>query len=103
MAGSCGDSRRLARHATEMNTADVIGDAMADYLLANGTNKAPARRAPAHMAAWLATHGYRIVRCPGPGPFDPGAPDHVLGSPPGSTGRPATTSSIRSCVRSAPH
>jgi hypothetical protein len=45
---------------------------MTDYLLANGTNKAPATQAPAHMASWLDARGYRIVRSPGPGQVDPG-------------------------------
>jgi hypothetical protein len=44
---------------------------MTDYLLANGTNKAPATRAPAHMASWLDARGYRIVRLPDR-PVDPG-------------------------------
>ena len=35
---------------------------MTDYLLATGTNKAPATRAPDHMAAWLEARGYRLVR-----------------------------------------
>jgi hypothetical protein len=55
-----------------VNTAAVISSAMTDYLLANGTNKAPARLAPAHMATWLDARGYRIVRFPGPGSVDPG-------------------------------
>jgi hypothetical protein len=61
-----------------VNTAAVIGDAMTDYLLAAGTNKAPATRAPAHMAAWMRSRGYQVVRSPacGPagGPADPGDP-----------------------------
>jgi hypothetical protein len=44
-----------------VNTANLIGYAMTDYLLAAGTNKAPATGAPAHMAAWLEARGYRIV------------------------------------------
>jgi hypothetical protein len=59
-----------------MNTAAVIGDAMTDYLLAAGTNKAPANRAPAHMAAWMRSHGYRIVRSP-VDTVDPGDPQQV--------------------------
>ena len=50
---------------------------MTDYVLANGTNRAPAGLAPAHMASWLGARGYRIVRSPGPGPVDPGDPDLV--------------------------
>lgn len=50
---------------------------MTDYLLASGTNKAPASRAPAHMAAWLEARGYRIVRSPAPRPFDPGNRDEI--------------------------
>jgi hypothetical protein len=55
-----------APHATldTVNTAAVIGNAMTDYLLASGTNKAPATRAPAHMAGWLESHGYQLVRSP---------------------------------------
>jgi hypothetical protein len=60
-----------------MNTAAVIGSAMTDYLLASGTNKAPATRAPAHMAAWLEAHSYRIVRSPATGQVDPGDTDQV--------------------------
>jgi hypothetical protein len=55
----------------------MISSAMTDYLLANGTNKAPATLAPAHMAAWLDARGYRIVRSPGPGSTDPGDADLV--------------------------
>jgi hypothetical protein len=47
-----------------VNTAAVISAAMTDYLLAAGTDKAPATRAPAHMAAWLERRGYRVVRSP---------------------------------------
>jgi hypothetical protein len=50
---------------------------MTDYLLANGTNKAPATLAPAHMASWLDARGYRIVRSPDQGPVDPGDPELV--------------------------
>ena len=50
---------------------------MTGYLLANGTNKAPAVQAPAHMAAWLEARGCSIVRCAGPGPADPGDFDLV--------------------------
>jgi hypothetical protein len=59
-----------------MDTAAVIGDAMTDYLLAAGTNKAPATRAPAHMAAWMRSRGYRIVRSTA-GPVDPCDPHQV--------------------------
>jgi hypothetical protein len=55
----------------------MISSAMTDYLPANGTNKAPAAQAPAHMAAWLEARGYCIVRSPGPGPADPGDLDLV--------------------------
>jgi hypothetical protein len=55
----------------------VIADAMTDYLLASGTNRAPATRAPAHMAAWLEARGYRIVRSPAPRPADPGDRDEI--------------------------
>jgi hypothetical protein len=50
---------------------------MTDYFLANGTNKAPAAMAPAHIASWLGSRGYRIVRLPVPGPVDPSDPDLV--------------------------
>jgi hypothetical protein len=50
---------------------------MTDYLLANGTNKAPATLAPAYMASWLDARGYRIVRSPDHGPVDPGDADLV--------------------------
>lgn len=48
----------------------MIANAMTDYLLASGTNKAPATRAPAHMAAWLDARGYRLVRPPAPHPAE---------------------------------
>jgi hypothetical protein len=38
---------------------------MTDYLLTNGTNRAAAAQAPAHMAQWLEAKGYRIVRSSG--------------------------------------
>jgi hypothetical protein len=44
---------------------------MTDYLLAAGTDKAPATRAPEHMAAWLEARGYELVRSPAGGPADP--------------------------------
>jgi hypothetical protein len=50
---------------------------MTDYFLANGTNKAPATLAPAHIASWLEARGYHIVRFPVPGPVDPGDQDLV--------------------------
>jgi hypothetical protein len=45
---------------------------MTDYLLTNGTNRAAAAQAPAHMAEWLEAKGYRLVRSSGP--FDPQDP-----------------------------
>lgn len=48
---------------------------MTDYLLAAGMNKAPARNAPAHMAAWLQARGYQLIRRPRV--VDPGDPDQV--------------------------
>jgi hypothetical protein len=60
-----------------VNNAAVIGSAMTDYFLANGTNKAPAVLAPAHIASWLDARGYRIVRLPTTRPVDPGDPDLV--------------------------
>ncbi|MFD1523635.1 hypothetical protein [Pseudonocardia yunnanensis] len=53
-----------------MDTATVIANAMTDYLLASGTNKAPATRAPVHMAAWLDARGYRLVRPSAPHPAE---------------------------------
>lgn len=53
-----------------VDTAALLGDAMTDCLLAAGTTTAPASRAPEHTAAWLRTHGYRIVRTPRGGPAD---------------------------------
>jgi hypothetical protein len=50
---------------------------MTDYFLANGTNKAPAAQAPAHIASWLDARSYRIVRLPATGPVDPGDQDLV--------------------------
>ena len=60
-----------------VNTAFVIGDAMTDYLLAAGTNTAPASGAPAHMAAWMESRGYRIVRSLALRPGEPGGLDEV--------------------------
>lgn len=60
-----------------VDTAALISSAMTDYFLANGTNKAPAVQAPAHIASWLDARGYRIVRLPVPGPVDPGDADLV--------------------------
>jgi hypothetical protein len=45
---------------------------MTDYLLTNGTNRAAAAQAPAHMAEWLEAKGYRLVRSARP--FDPQDP-----------------------------
>lgn len=50
---------------------------MTDYFLANGTNKAPAAMAPAHIASWLDARGYHIVRLPATGSVDPGDVDFV--------------------------
>jgi hypothetical protein len=50
---------------------------MTDYFLANGTNKAPATLAPPHIASWLESRGYHIVRLPVTGPVDPGDQDLV--------------------------
>ena len=60
-----------------VNTAAVIRAAMTDYLLAAGTNKAPATGAPAHMAAWLESRGYRVVRSPAMRPVEPGERDQL--------------------------
>jgi hypothetical protein len=50
---------------------------MTDYFLANGTNKAPATLAPAHIASWLDSRGYHVVRLPVARQADPGDPDLV--------------------------
>jgi hypothetical protein len=68
-----------------VNTAEVIGNAMTDYLLASGTAKAPAARAPQYIAAWLEGRGYRIVRSPGALPADRGTPQ-LVGWHRGATG-----------------
>jgi protein-tyrosine-phosphatase len=60
-----------------VDTAAVLGDAMRDYVLAAGTSKAPATRAPEHMAAWLEAHGYQIVRTRGTGPVGPDDRDRL--------------------------
>ena len=60
-----------------VNTAAVISAAMTDYLLAAGTNKAPATGAPAHMAAWLESRGYRVVRSPAMRPIEQGDLDQL--------------------------
>jgi hypothetical protein len=60
-----------------VETAAAIGFAMTDYLLATGTNKAPASSAPAHMAAWMESRGYRLVRSQEADPADTGDPDRV--------------------------
>ena len=54
---------------------------MTDYVLAVGAKRAPAARAPEHMAEWLDAHGYRIVRVPAdiePGdPYDADLADRI--------------------------
>jgi hypothetical protein len=60
-----------------VETSVAIGFAMTDYLLAAGTNKAPASNAPAHMAAWIESRGYRLVRSQDADPADPGDPERV--------------------------
>jgi hypothetical protein len=79
-AGSCqpvkgmpaGPDDKMAgeAHSHPVDTATVIANAMTDYLLASGTNKAPATRAPAHMAAWLDARGYRLVQPSAPLPAE---------------------------------
>jgi hypothetical protein len=45
-----------------MNTAALLADAMTDYVLTVGVNRAaPAAGAPEHMTAWLEAHGYQVV------------------------------------------
>jgi len=67
-----------------VDTAGVLGNAMTDYLLAVGSNNAPAAPAPDHMAAWLDAHGYLIVRRSGGGTTTLEGP-HVERSLPRST------------------
>ena len=77
MPASRDDTSPPGSHAWRVDTAAAISHAMTDYLLAFGTNKAPASQAPAHMAAWLKARGYHLVRVPSTGPVDPGDPDQV--------------------------
>jgi hypothetical protein len=65
------DTRPTSPHPCRVDTAAVLENAMTDYVLAAGTNKAPAVGAPEHLAAWLEAHGYRIVRTPDIDPLDP--------------------------------
>jgi hypothetical protein len=45
-----------------VNTDAVLADAMTDYVLTVGVDRAaPAAGAPKHMAAWLEAHGYQVV------------------------------------------
>jgi hypothetical protein len=44
------------------NVANLLGQAMTDYLLSKGTRTAPATDAPAHMAAWLEARGLVLRR-----------------------------------------
>jgi hypothetical protein len=71
------DTRAGEAHSHPVDTATVIANAMTDYLLASGASKAPATRAPAHMAAWLDARGYRLVRPPAPHPADQGGPSEL--------------------------
>ena len=53
---------RRDRTIRPVNTATVLADAMTDYVLTVGVNRAaPAAGAPEHMAAWLEAHGYHVV------------------------------------------
>ena len=53
---------RRGRTLRPVNTAAVLADAMTDYVLTVGGNRAaPAAGAPEHMAAWLEAHGYQVV------------------------------------------
>jgi hypothetical protein len=63
---TCGRARttrgRRGRTLRPVNTAAVLADAMTDYVLTVGGNRAaPAAGAPEHMAAWLKAHGYQVV------------------------------------------
>jgi hypothetical protein len=45
-----------------VNTAALLADAMTDYVLTAGVNRAaPAAGTPEHIAAWLEARGYRVV------------------------------------------
>jgi hypothetical protein len=45
-----------------MNTAALLADAMTEYVLTVGVNRAaPAVGPPEDMAAWLEAHGYQVV------------------------------------------
>jgi hypothetical protein len=77
MAASPDDAGPLARDPGPVDTAAVMSSAMTDYLLANGTNKAPATQAPAYIASSPDNRGYHIVRLPVAGPVDLGDPDLV--------------------------
>lgn len=62
MAEGQDDTKPTRPHSWPVDTAAVLADAMTDYVLAVGVNRAaPAAGAPEHMAAWLAAHGYRVV------------------------------------------
>jgi hypothetical protein len=71
MAAGHDDTGPTSPHPCPVDTAAVLGSAMTDYVLAAGTNKAPAVKAPEYLAAWLGAHGYRIVRIPDIDPVDP--------------------------------
>jgi len=47
-----------------MDTAAVLGNAMADGLLAVGANRALTVCAPEHVAQWLDAHSNRLGRAP---------------------------------------
>ena len=84
---------------------------MTDYFLANGTNKAPAAMAPAHIASWLDARGYHIVRLPVAGPVDPGDTDLVAriaalidwGSDADEDDRRAVVRQVLAALDPAPH
>ena len=62
MGGGQNDKRPTRPHYSSVNTATVLADAMTDYVLTVGVNRAaPAAGAPEHMAAWLEAHGYHVA------------------------------------------
>jgi hypothetical protein len=50
-----------------MGTAAVLDDAMTDYVLCAGADKAPAAGVPEYMSRWLHADSYRMVHTWGTG------------------------------------
>ena len=65
MGGGQEDAVPTRPHPDPVNTAAVLADAMTDYVLTVGVDRAaPAAGAPEHMAAWLEAHGYHVIHRP---------------------------------------